>query len=234
MKKIAAVLSLMTATMPIAFSQTDLTHIQSVLGGMNIEKVSPSGVKGINELYIEGVNLPLYLSEDGRFLFEGEITDLVEKVNLTENRQNKIRVIALEKVAPKDMIIYSPEGKKKSSITVFTDVNCPYCKKLHDEIPKYLKAGVEVRYLAFPAIATKERMESVWCAADPKSAIDLAMTKRKVDEKIVCEGVSPVEAQYQLGISFGITGTPNIILENGQMIGGYVPVEELLRLINSK
>ncbi len=234
MKKTAVVLSLMMAATPIAFSQTDLSHIESVLGGMKIEKVSPSGVKGINELYIEGVNLPLYLSEDGRFLFEGEITDLVKRVNLTENRQNKIRVMALEKVSPENMIVYSPEGKKKSFITVFTDVNCPYCKKLHDDIPKYLKEGVEVRYLAFPAIATKERMEGVWCASDPKAAIDLAMTKRKVDDKVICEGVSPVEEQYQLGISFGITGTPNIVLENGQMIGGYVPAEELLRLINTK
>lgn len=231
MKKIAVALSLIMAVTSIAFSKTDLSHIEAVLGGMKIEKISPSGVKGINELFIEGVNLPLYLSEDGRYLFEGEITDLVERVNLTENRQNKIRVMALEKISPKDMIVYAPEGTKKHTITVFTDVNCPYCKKLHEDIPKYLKEGVEVRYLAFPAIATKERMESVWCAADPKAAVELAMMKRKVDEKIHCEGMSPVEEQYQLGISFGITGTPNIILENGQMIGGYVPAEELIKLI---
>ena len=233
MKKMAVALGLMMATTTISMAKTDLSHIESILGGMKVEKVSPSGVKGINELYIEGVNLPLYLSEDGRYLFEGQITDLVERVNLTENRQNKIRSMALDKMDPKDMIIYSPEGKKKHMITVFTDVNCPYCQKLHNDIPKYLEEGIEVRYLAFPAIATKERMESVWCAKDTKAAADLAMNKRKVDEKIKCEGASPVEAQYQLGISFGITGTPNIILENGQMIGGYVPAEELIKLINS-
>ena len=233
MKKMAVALGVMMATTTISMAKTDLSHIESILGGMKVEKVSPSGVKGINELYIEGVNLPLYLSEDGRYLFEGQITDLVERVNLTENRQNKIRSMALEKMDPKDMIIYSPEGKKKHMITVFTDVNCPYCQKLHNDIPKYLEEGIEVRYLAFPAIATKERMESVWCAKDTKAAADLAMNKRKVDEKIKCEGASPVEAQYQLGISFGITGTPNIILENGQMIGGYVPAEELIKLINS-
>ncbi len=233
MKKIAVALGLMLATTSISVAKTDLSHIESILGGMKVEKVSPSGVKGINELYIEGVNLPLYLSEDGRYLFEGQITDLVDRVNLTENRQNKIRTMALEKMNPKDMIIYSPEGAKKHTITVFTDVNCPYCKKLHDDIPKYLKEGVEVRYMAFPAIATKERMESVWCAKDPKAAVDAAMNKRQVDAKVKCEGESPVEAQYQLGISFGITGTPNIILENGQMIGGYVPAEELLNLIKS-
>lgn len=233
MKKMAVALGLMMATTTISMAKTDLSHIESILGGMKVEKVSPSGVKGINELYIEGVNLPLYLSEDGRYLFEGQITDLVERVNLTENRQNKIRSMALEKIDPKDMIIYSPEGKKKHTITVFTDVNCPYCQKLHNDIPKYLEEGIEVRYLAFPAIATKERMESVWCAKDTKAAADLAMNKRKVNEKIKCEGASPVEAQYQLGISFGITGTPNIILENGQMIGGYVPAEELIKLINS-
>ena len=233
MKKMAVALGLMMATTTISMAKTDLSHIESILGGMKVEKVSPSGVKGINELYIEGVNLPLYLSEDGRYLFEGQITDLVERVNLTENRQNKIRSMALEKMDPKDMISDSPEGEKKHIITVFTDVNCPYCQKLHNDIPKYLEEGIEVRYLAFPAIATKERMESVWCAKDTKAAADLAMNKRKVDEKIKCEGASPVEAQYQLGISFGITGTPNIILENGQMIGGYVPAEELIKLINS-
>lgn len=231
MKKIAVALGLIFATSTISMAKTDLSHIESILGGMKVEKVSPSGVKGINELYIEGVNLPLYLSDDGRYLFEGQITDLVERVNLTEKRQNKIRTMALSKIDPKNMIIYSPEGAKKHTITVFTDVNCPYCKKLHDDIPKYLAEGIEVRYLAFPAVATKERMESVWCAADPKAAIDLAKSKRQVDTSVKCKDTNIVEEQYQLGISFGITGTPNIILENGQMIGGYVPAAELIKLI---
>ena len=70
MKKMAVALGLMMATTTISMAKTDLSHIESILGGMKVEKVSPSGVKGINELYIEGVNLPLYLSEDGRYLFE--------------------------------------------------------------------------------------------------------------------------------------------------------------------
>lgn len=233
MKKVAVALGLMMASMAVSSAKTDLSHIESVLGGMKVEKVSPSGVKGINELYIEGVNLPLYLSEDGRYLFEGQITDLVERVNLTENRQNKIRTMALEKISTDDMIVYSPEGETQHVLTVFTDVNCPYCKKLHEDIPKYLKEGIEVRYLAFPAIASKERMESVWCAPNPKEAVELAMMKRQVDSKIKCTTKSPVAEQYELGISFGITGTPNIILDNGQMIGGYVPADELIQLIKS-
>lgn len=234
MKKIAVAFGLIMASTTVSMAKTDLTHIKSVLGDMKVEQVVPSSVKGINELYIEGVNLPLYISDDGRYLFEGQITDLVNRVNLTENRQNKIRTMALEKVKTEDMIIFSPEGAKKGMITVFTDVNCPYCKKLHEDIPKYLKAGIEVRYLAFPAIASKERMESVWCAKDPKTAVDVAMMKRQVDEKVKCTGNSPVAEQYELGISFGITGTPNIILEDGQMIGGYVPADELIKSMKKK
>lgn len=233
MKKITIATILMMAT-AVSFAKTDLTHVEGILGSMKVEKVVPSDVKGIQELYVEGVNLPLYLSDDGKYLFEGQITDLVNRVNLTENRQNKIRTSALEKLDVDGMIVYSPKGEKKSTITVFTDVNCPYCKKLHDDVPKYNEAGIEVRYLAFPAIATKERMESVWCAKDTKESFELAINKRKADPSIKCTANNPVDAQYQLGISFGITGTPNIILEDGQMIGGYIPAEELIPLVNSK
>ncbi|MBS7814684.1 DsbC family protein [Wohlfahrtiimonas chitiniclastica] len=233
MRKIAVAMGLLAATTAVSFAKPDLSHIQEVLGGMKVEKAVPSDVKGVYELYIEDVNLPLYLSADGRYLIEGQITDLVNRVNLTENRQNTIRTNALDKIDVKDMIVYPAKGDKKNTITVFTDVNCPYCKKLHDEIPKYNDAGIEVRYLAFPAIATKTRMESVWCSKDPKATVDAAMHKRAFDTNVKCTGQSPVEAQYQLGMSFGITGTPNIILDNGQMIGGYVPAAELIHLINS-
>lgn len=234
MRQIAIAAGLLVATTTASFAKTDLTNVEAILGGMKVEKVVPSGVTGIQELYVEGVNLPLYLSDDGKYLIEGQITDLVNRVNLTENRQNTIRSSALEKLDVKDMIVYSPKGEKKATITVFTDVNCPYCKKLHDDVPAYNKAGIEVRYLAFPAVATKERMEGVWCAADPKAAFELAINKRKVDEKVKCATNGAVDAHYQMGISFGITGTPNIILENGQMIGGFIPANELIPLVNSK
>ncbi len=232
MKKIVLALGVVLGASSISFAEPNLTHLKEILGNnLKIEKVVPTEIDNVQEIYIEGVNIPLYITADGRYLIEGSITDLVKKVNLSEERQNTVRKTELAKIPESEMIVYEPKDAKYE-VTIFTDVSCPYCKKLHDEIPEYLKEGIKVRYLAFPAISKAEKMESVWCAKDPKKAIVDALNKKNVDT-VKCGENNPVEKQYALGISFGVTGTPNIILENGQMLGGYVPAKELIPLIKA-
>jgi thiol:disulfide interchange protein DsbC len=134
-----------------------------------------------------------------------------------------------------DMIIYEAEGERKATITVFTDVDCPYCRKLHAEIAEMNRLGIAVRYLAYPRTGlldsstglpteTTTKMISTWCAEDRKAMLTSA--KRGGDIPVI-ECDSPVEEQYQLGREVGVTGTPALVLEDGTILPGYVPAATL-------
>jgi thiol:disulfide interchange protein DsbC len=132
-------------------------------------------------------------------------------------------------------IIFSPEGKTEHIISVFTDVDCPYCSMLHKEVPKLNKAGVEVRYLMYPRAgagsATFKKSVSAWCSEDQKKAIGIAKEGGIVVAKN-CD--NPVQEQYDLGQSLGVTGTPTLILEDGRVLPGYLPAEQLLKILKEQ
>lgn len=182
-----------------------------------------------------------YVSEDGRYLYSGELIDLKTRKNLTRERKAKDTVALINAFPEKNKITFPAKGAEKASITVFTDTSCPYCKKLHQEVPDLQKAGVTVKYIAFPRSglqgAAYETMKSVWCAQDRQKALD--MTKGNIAgsaEKKSCEASSAVDEGYALGKRIGITGTPAIVLPNGELIEGYVPQKQLLGrlIINQK
>lgn len=201
---------------------------------LTIDSINGTPIPGILQV-IADLNV-FYASTDGEFLIFGEIIDLnksKETWSLTEQTMRKLRVEALAKVKEKDMIIYPATGKKLSTITVFTDIDCPYCRKMQDMIGDYNAAGIEVRYLAFPRSGpdTKSFEEAikVWCAADKPKAYNKAVEngefpKKTCDNKVVIK-------QYELGRKLGVTGTPTIILENGIKIGGLVEPNNLVKII---
>ena len=127
------------------------------------------------------------------------------------------------------MIVFSPEPEEvKGTITVFTDITCPYCAKLHREIGQLNDKGIKVRYLAFPRVgvpsSVADDMASIWCADDPQEAMTDAKAGFGVDPK---NCPNPVKEHYYIGNKVGVRGTPAIILEDGTMIGGYIPYERL-------
>ncbi len=196
-------------------------------------KVSVSPLKGFYEaIYKDDV---FYISEDGNYLLLGDIREVETGTNLTENTRNSLRKVALAELNEKDMVVFAPEKETRFTVDVFTDVDCPYCEKLHNEVPKLNAAGVKVRYLAFPRAGTNSKtyqtMVSVWCAKDRQAALTEAKARRKVEEAS-CD--NPVAKQLELGQRIGVTGTPALVMEDGELVPGYVPAERLIMFLTQK
>lgn len=202
---------------------------------VDFDKVSitQSAVKGLYEVLI-GSEI-VYVSDDGQHLIVGDIRDMKTGQNLTDDKRAQLRVKEIDTLDEKEMIVFAPEKETKYTVNVFTDVDCPYCAKFHNEVPELNKGGVKVRYLAFPRAGagskTYNTMVSVWCAEDRQQAITDAKAKREV-KSATCN--NPVDKQYELGKRLGVSGTPAMLLANGELVPGYVPAKQLIAFLERK
>jgi thiol:disulfide interchange protein DsbC len=200
--------------------------IAEMVPGLTVENVRPSPVAGLYEVEI-GAQI-VYVSADTRYLFKGDIIDLSNNESLTDRRRNSLRSSQLDAISESEMVVFDSDHAKHT-ITVFTDVDCTFCRKLHQEVPQLQELGIRVRYLSFPRHGpgsdSWKQAEAVWCSEDRQSAL----TRAKKGEKIEAEdcGPTPVAAQYELGNKLGVRGTPAIILESGELISGYLPADDL-------
>lgn len=169
-----------------------------------------------------------YVSLDGRYLFSGELYDLKNRTNLTEKNRSGARVKALGEIDESSLIVYKAKGEEKHVITVFTDIDCGYCRKLHSGMAKMNELGITVRYMAFPRAGLNspsyDKAVSVWCAKDRNKAMDTAKSGA-TPEAASCD--SPVKEQLALGQMLGVTGTPAILLQDGTLMPGYMPPQQL-------
>ena len=193
---------------------------------LKVEDVRPSKIKGIYEIRIGAESA--YVSADGKYVITGDMYEIDTRVNVTEQARAAERRVALAKLDERDMIVFSPTSTPKHTITVFTDVDCGYCRKLHSEIEQLTKLGVRVRYMAYPRAGPDtqdwRKMEAVWCSQDRKAAI----TKAKRGENVTAPSCkTPVAKQFALGEQLGVRGTPAIFTMNGDYIGGYLPPGEM-------
>ena len=199
---------------------------------VNVISIKPSPVAELYEAFTDrGV---LYITKDGSKLLHGNLYDLDKGMkNLTEAAMAGPRVDMMKPLED-HMLVYKAKNEKHV-VTIFTDVSCGYCRKLHNEMDGYNDLGITVRYLAFPRAgvpsANADEMESVWCAKDPLKAMGDAKNGRAV-QKASCD--AKIKEQYELGQAFGINGTPAIILDDGTLIPGYQPPEALLRTLESQ
>ncbi|WP_274644227.1 DsbC family protein [Pseudomonas serbica] len=196
---------------------------------VSVTSIQKSDIAGLYSVELAS-GRPLYATEDGAYIFAGNLFKNVDGaiVNVTDEAQKKVAVQKLKGLKESDMVIY-PAANRKATITVFTDVDCPYCAKLHDDVPALNAQGIEVRYLAFPRMGleseTYQKMVSVWCAPDARKAMDDATGETPI-AKLTCD--NQVAAQYELGKLLGVRGTPTIYLESGEMMGGYSPPDRLV------
>lgn len=196
-----------------------------------IEAISESPMPGLYQVQLKGGRL-LYTSADAQFVLQGFLFQIKDgkTVNLTEQAESQGVAKVINAIPTKEMVVFPADAKakQKTHITVFTDTDCGYCQKLHSEVAELNRRGVEVRYVAFPRQGTGSHgyntLVSVWCAKDPREAMNLAKARKDVPAA-QCE--NPVEKQYQLGQMIGVQGTPAIVLANGQMIPGYQPAPQL-------
>ena len=169
-----------------------------------------------------------YVSGDGRYLMQGDLIDLEAQVNLTENSRNQARRELMSSYPEDQMIVFTPE-EKRYSISVFTDIDCTFCRRLHSQIDDYLERGIEVRYLLYPRNGPTSpswaKAEQVWCSDDRNEALTLA----KLDEKFDSHSCNPavVSTHYAMGQDVGLTGTPALVFEDGTLVSGYLPPEQL-------
>lgn len=206
--------------------------MQKIIPGSEPDSIEPSELKGMYEVAY-GAEV-FYVSEDGRYLLNGSLLDLSSGKNITEDKRAVGRLKLIKTMDEAKMIVYSPE-QVKHSITVFTDIDCPYCRRMHKEMAEMNSQGIEVRYMLFPRAGVNsksyKKAVAVWCADDRQQALTDAKAGKKVAEK-TCD--NPIDEHMALVEKLGITGTPTSVLEDGRMIPGYVPVARLVPVLEGE
>jgi thiol:disulfide interchange protein DsbC len=220
----------MSAAAPTAQSATDavVAKLKALRPELPIESVTSAPIPGMFAIQLEGGSV-LYASNDGRYLIAGDLFEMGETlINVSEQARDEKRKELIASVSTGDMAIFPAQGKRKAVITVFTDIDCGYCRKLHQEVPQMNKMGVEVRYLAYPRGGVGspgyDKLVTAWCSTNRPDAI----TRMKRGEELApkkCD--NPVAHEYELGHLVGLTGTPAIVLEDGRLVGGYVSANQL-------
>jgi thiol:disulfide interchange protein DsbC len=203
------------------------------LTGIEPSDISDSPVPNVYEVAV-GSDVA-YVTKDGRYIFQGDIIDATTNTNITEQTRSRARVTLLGSVDPATLITFSPpDGKVKHTITIFTDVDCGYCRQFHREIEKVNALGIEVHYLFFPRTGPNTeswtKADGVWCAKDHNAALTRAKLGGEVPDA-TC-GNTPVESHYALGKRIGVRGTPAVFTESGDYIGGYLPPADLVKQLD--
>ena len=231
------------ASAPLQAAAVDTKILQNIeksldllLPGIKPDSVLKTPVAGIYEVMF-GPKV-VYMSEDGRFLIQGSIVDLQTRENLTEPRVMEAKIQAIESVGNENMVVYSPsQGTPvKHRVNVFTDIDCGYCRKLHEQMDEYNKKGIEIRYLFFPRAGkgsgSYKKAVQVWCADDKRAAMDIAKSGASLTGNDNCE--NPVDDHMMLGSLVGVSGTPALVLDDGQLIPGYVPPDRLIKVLDAR
>ncbi|URL02654.1 bifunctional protein-disulfide isomerase/oxidoreductase DsbC [Avibacterium sp. 20-126] len=228
MKKIITALSLATLS---AYALANDAQIESQLKKLGISQmeIKSSPLAGIKTVISnEGI---FYTSEDGKYVLQGQLYQLTDKgpVDLTGK-------FLLDKLnSYKDEMIVYPAKNEKYAVTVFMDITCHYCHLLHQQIQQYNDLGITVRYLAFPRGGlnnnTAKQMEAIWQAKDPVYALNEA---EKGNLPKTLKNADRVKKHYELGVQFGVRGTPSIVTPTGELIGGYLPPKELLNALQEE
>jgi len=231
------------ATFPMfSFAQADdssaeLEAVRQKVGEMfdmiGPEDISASPVDGWYTIHTGSV--VAYISADGRYLLQGDLVDLDNQVNLSENVRNDSRRELMAAVTDDQTIMFTP-AEIKYSVSIFTDVDCTYCRRLHSQIDQYLEHGIQVRYLMYPrngpASSAWNTAEDVWCASDRQSALTMAKLDRDFPTN-KCDA-SAIQDHYVMGRDVGLNGTPAIVLEDGTLIGGYLAPDQLIATLEQK
>lgn len=207
--------------------QTVADAIHAIAPKVKISAVEQAGLPGFYQVVADG--RVIYVSTDGRYLIEGDVYDLKTGTSISEARTAMMVKAALDAVPASKRVIFAP-ADPKYRVVVFTDPDCPFCRKLHAHIQDFLKAGIAVEYLAFPRSGlytpSYDKAVSVWCAKDPREALTRAMAGYDIPAR-TCD--NPVAEEYTLGARIDLPGTPTVFSPDGHILGGYMTPDELLK-----
>jgi len=201
---------------------------------MPVERVRETPLDGIFEVRLESGET-FYTNAEGSHLLVGDLYENAEVglVNLTEQGRNAERSARLAAVPESERVIFRGVGESRATLVVFTDTTCPYCRQLHEEVPRLNALGIEVHYLAFPRSGMTSpggrQLQQVWCADNRTEALSAAKRGEALSAGAGCD--NPVEEQYHLGMELGVQGTPAIVLPDGRLVPGYVPAKRLAAML---
>ena len=226
MKVMGAAAMLLAGTAAFATDYADIEErISSLVSEVRELSIAETPVPGLMQVRVNSDII--YMSEDGRYLLQGRFIDLETQTDLTDSAQASLRRERLANLDVDEFVSFGPEDADYE-LMVFTDPDCGYCRRLHEQMDEYASNGIRIHYLAFPRAGvgsqTYDKMVSVWCSHDQQGAMDIAKAGQ-TPPRATCD--NPVDEQYQLGQSLGVTGTPSMMTFNGDMIPGYVPPEQL-------
>ncbi len=199
--------------------------LDKLMPGIVPDSINKTPIEGLYEVAY-GATI-FYFNKDASYMMKGDLVEMKTRTNLTEKTRAKARVAKIEEMGEENMIIFRAKNEKYK-VTVFTDIDCPYCVKLHRQMPEYNKRGITVRYMAYPRAgigsSSYEKIVSVWCSKDRNQAMTDSKNGKPV-KQATCD--NPVARQFELGQILGIRGTPAIFLADGTMLPGYVPPDQL-------
>jgi thiol:disulfide interchange protein DsbC len=207
--------------------------LSQVMPGETGYKINSLPVPGIYEIdFGDGF---IYLTADGKYALKGDIIDLHKNVNLTEEKRSKARLDTLAKIDKANMLIFPADKERKHSITVFTDIDCGYCRRMHQGIKEYTSRGIEVKYVFYPRAgrnsASFQKAVAVWCADDRNEALNKIVSGQQIENR-TCN--NPVKQHMEVAKVLGVTGTPTIFLQNGRRMPGYVKAAQLQYIIDNQ
>lgn len=206
--------------------------VKKVGGGIKLEDVRMSPVSGVYEVTRDSEIS--YLSADGRYAILGDMIDLDSDDNISESRRRGIRARIIDTVPENEMLVFSPKDPKYT-ITVFTDIDCGYCRRLHSQIAEYNRLGIRVRYLFFPRTGPDtdswHKAESVWCASNRNDALTRAKNGEELKSPKCPTEI--IKRDYELGQKLAVEGTPAIFLASGEMLPGYAPPGQLAKYLKT-
>lgn len=223
--------ALLAASLGAAPAHADEAKIAAAVKTIN-ENATVRSIRDIPGLGLKEViadNSVIYMDPNGRYLFFGTLLDLESKRNLSQEAQASVRVDSIRGIPASEKIIFAPKDVKHR-VTVFTDITCSFCQKLHDDLDGYLERGIAVEYVAFPRGGQRspawQQMRNIWCAKDRKGAYEAGLAGQSVPATVNCS--DPVASHYALGDTLSIEGTPALFTESGTLLSGYMPPDRLL------
>lgn len=227
MKKMIFLAALVAATSAHSDEYDDVrSALEQLVPGIEVDSISESPIPGYAQVLI-GAQL-VYVSLDGEYLLDGQLIEVATRRNLSDQAKGAVRQAKLAGLKDQDLITFAASGERKHRLYVFTDIDCGYCRRLHQQMAEYNDLGIEVNYMMFPRAGigseSYNKAVSVYCADDQQGA----MTAAKAGESLTpkqCD--NPVEMHYELGKELGVTGTPALVTSDGTLMPGYVPPAQL-------
>lgn len=229
MKKMIKIVALLGLGLTLSVAHADENAVRQALAKsmptLKVESVKTSEISGLYEVTAGG-NI-FYVSNDGKYLLQGHLVDIAARTDLTEEKLGGARKQAINKIGLDKMIVFDSKIKKYT-VSIFTDIDCGYCRKLHSEIDQYMAEGITIQYLFFPRAGkgseSYNKAVSVWCADDRKAALTAAK-KGDTPPAKTCD--NPIDQHMQLAEEFEVKGTPMIVTEKGNIFPGYLPAKQL-------